>query len=42
MNHADGAVSRDELGYAPGLTVEKGMRYTIKMPRQKAGFPSVR
>jgi hypothetical protein len=41
MNHADGAVARDEIGYAPELTIEGGMRYTIDMLRQKAGFPSV-
>jgi hypothetical protein len=41
MNHADGPVTRDKIGYAPEFTVEEGMRYNIDMLQQKAGFPSV-
>ena len=41
MNHVDGAVTRDEIGYAPEFTIGEGMRYNIEMLRQKAGFPSV-
>lgn len=41
MNHADGAVTRDEIGYASEFTIEGGMRYNINMLQQKAGLPSV-
>jgi hypothetical protein len=40
MNHADGPVTRDEIGYAAELTIEEGMRHNIDMQQQKAGFPS--
>jgi hypothetical protein len=41
MNHADGLVTRGEIGNAPECTIAEGMRYNIDMLQQKAGLPSV-
>jgi hypothetical protein len=38
----DGSVTRDEIGYAPEVTIEEGIKRNLNMLRQKAGLSLVR